>query len=128
MAQWTPVGQGYIDLARIIWILSEQAPHAPINIEMITGGSPWHIPYLDPSADYWKAYPNMPARDFARFVALVQHGKPEPHEQVVTPPGTRTLPPGELGEQLKAQQRRHVEESVSYCRTVLGLGERAQPN
>jgi hypothetical protein len=126
MAQWTPMGQGYIDLGRIVNILSEQAPHAPVDLEILTGALPWHIPYLNPKSDYWKAFPDMPARDFARYIALVQQGKPAPLSQVTAPLGTRGIPPGELGEQLKAQQLRHFEQSVKYCREVLGLGERGR--
>ena len=124
MAQWVPVGQGHVDLARIIAILAEQAPDAPIDLEIITGGAPRHIRYLDPEAEFWRMYPDVPARDFVRFVALAQRGRPEPLDQVTAPPGTRSLPEGELGEQLRAQQRRHFEESVRYAREVLGLGAR----
>jgi 3-oxoisoapionate decarboxylase len=124
MAQWVPVGQGHVDLARIIAILAEQAPDAPIDLEIITGGAPRHIRYLDPEAEFWRMYPDVPARDFVRFMALAQRGRPEPLDQVTAPPGTRSLPEGELGEQLRAQQRRHFEESVRYAREVLGLGAR----
>jgi 3-oxoisoapionate decarboxylase len=126
IAQWVPVGKGDIDLKRIVQILAEQAPHPPVDLEIITGSAsgPKHIPYLDPGSDYWRLYPDMPARDFARFVALAQRGKPEPFEQLTIPPGTSQLPKGELGEQLRAQQLRHFEESVVYCKEVLVLGER----
>jgi sugar phosphate isomerase/epimerase len=128
MAQWVPVGQGCVDLGRIVQVLAERAPHAPINLEIITGSASGsrHIPYLDPESDYWKLYPNMLARDFARFIALAQSGSPEPLNQVTPPRGTRGLPQGELGEQLKAQQLRHFEESVTYCREVLGFSTRGR--
>ena len=42
----------------------------------------------------------------------------------LTPPGARGVPEGEWGEQLKAQQLRHLDESFRYCREQLGLGER----
>jgi sugar phosphate isomerase/epimerase len=128
MAQWVPAGQGHVDMRRIVQILAEPAPDAPINLEIITGSAsgPKHIPYLDPESDYWKLYPHMLARDFARFVALAQEGEPEPLDQLTPPRGTHGLPQGALGEQLKAQQLRHFEESVTYCREVLGLGERVQ--
>jgi len=125
MAQWVPLGQGNVDLRRIIQILAEQAPEAPVDLEIITSIGPKSIPYLDPESDFWKMYPDMLARDFARFVALAQKGKPEPLEQLALPPTGRALPEGELGERLKAQQRRHFEESVTYAREVLGIGERA---
>lgn len=124
MVQWVPAGQGQVDLRQIVQILADQAPDAPVDLEIITGGAPRHIPYLNPEADYWRMYPDLPARDFARFIALANTGKPEPLDQLIAPPGTRTLPPGELGMGLKAQQLRHFEESVRYARDTLGLGAR----
>lgn len=121
MVQWAPLGQGNVDLRRILQILVEQAPQAPVDLEIISGGPPKHIPYLNPGAEFWRMYPDLPARDFVRFVALARNGRPEPLNQLTAPPGTRGLPPGVLGEQLKAQQRRHFEESVRYGRDVLGL-------
>lgn len=120
MAQWVPVGQGYMDMQRIVQIMEERAPNAPIDLEIITGGAAKHIPYLDPDSDYWKMYPDMPARDFARFVALAQRGKPEPLEQLTMPRGPGAQP----DDALKAQQRRHFEDSVAYCKQVLHIGER----
>jgi 3-oxoisoapionate decarboxylase len=126
MAQWTPLGQGNVDLRRIVEILAEQAPQVPINLEIITADDPRRLPYLDPAAPFWKLYPAMLARDFARFVRLAQRGTPGPLDQQTAPPGTRDLPPGELGERLRAQQRQHFEQSVRYARDVLGLGERGR--
>jgi sugar phosphate isomerase/epimerase len=120
MAQWVPMGQGYMDMQRIVQIMEERAPNAPVDLEIITGGAPKHIPYLDPDSDYWKMYPDMPAPDFARFVALAERGKPEPLEQLTMPRGPGAQP----DDALKAQQRRHFEESVAYCKNVLHIGER----
>ena len=124
MVQWAPMGQGNVDMAAIVRILAAAAPAAPIDLEIITGGGPRHLAYLDPDSTFWKLYPNMLARDFARFVALAQSGKPEPLDQLLMPAGARELPTDELGDRLKAQQLRHFEESVQYSREVLGLGER----
>lgn len=126
MAQWAPMGQGSADLGRITEILQEKAPRATYALEVITGVEPKLIPYYEPASDFWKMYPAMLAQDFARFVALANRGKPEPLDQVTLPPGKWTLPSGELGERLKTQQRRHLEESVTYCRDVLGIGERGR--
>ncbi|MGN6359432.1 MAG: sugar phosphate isomerase/epimerase family protein [Thermomicrobiales bacterium] len=121
LVQWAPVGQGDVDLRRILAILAAQAPNVPVDLEIITGLPPKHLNYLDPASDYWRLYPDMPAADFVRFIALAQRGQPAPLEQVILPPGRMSLPARELGEQLKAQQRRHFEESVRYCRDVLGV-------
>ncbi len=124
MVQWAPMGQGNVDMAGIVKILAAKAPNAPIDLEIITAGAPRKLSYLDPESSFWKLYPNMLAKDFARFVSLAQSGKPEPLDQLLMPAGMRDLPDDELGGQLKAQQRRHFEESVKYSREVLGLGER----
>ena len=59
MAQWSPVGQGNVDLRRVVQILADQAPRAPVDLEIITGGTPKHIPYLNPEAEFWTMYPDM---------------------------------------------------------------------
>jgi sugar phosphate isomerase/epimerase len=121
VAQWVPMGQGHVDMRRIVDVMAAHAPDAPVDLEIITGsGGPKHIPYLDPESDYWRMYPDMPAADFARFVALAERGQPEPLEQLTLPRGPGAAP----DDALRAQQRRHLEESVAYCRDVLGLGER----
>jgi 3-oxoisoapionate decarboxylase len=123
MAQWVPLGQGTCDLRQIVAILKERAPNPPVDLEIITGGRPKELDYWNPSSDYWQMYPDMLARDFARFVALAQSGKPEPLDQLIAPPNLDTLPAAEA-DALRAQQRRHFEESVGYAKDVLGLGER----
>jgi hypothetical protein len=125
MAQWVPLGQGNCDLRRIVAILKERASNPPVDLEIITGGRPKELDYLNPGSDYWTMYPDMLARDFARFVALAQSGKPEPLDQLIAPPILEALPAAEA-DALRAQQRRHFEESVRYARDVLGLGERGR--
>lgn len=120
MAQWVPMGQGDVDTKKIVGIMGREAPEAPVDLEIITGGGPKHIPYLDAESDYWKMYPDMPAPDFARFVALAEKGEDRPLEQLTMPRGPGVQP----DEALKAQQRRHFEESVAYSKRELGLGER----
>ena len=126
MVQHVPMGQGYVDMRRIAAILQEQSPDAVFALEILTGRAPQFLPYLEPDSGFWDIYPNTLARDFSRFLVLAQNGLAEPLDQVEAPPGTRTPPPGRLGEQLVAQQLRHLEESVQYCQDVLGLGERGR--
>ncbi|HVB96194.1 MAG TPA: sugar phosphate isomerase/epimerase family protein [Chloroflexota bacterium] len=125
MAQWAPLGQGNVDLPRIIQILSEQAPNPPVDLEIITGGPPQPLPYLDVGSGFWDAFPDMLARDFARFVALARRGKAEPLDQLLGPRGAEPLPADQLAA-LRAQQRRDFEASVRYAQDVLGLGERSR--
>jgi sugar phosphate isomerase/epimerase len=122
-AQWTVMGEGNVDIGRILAILAEQAPHCPIDLEVITGGNPAPVPYLKPDAEHWRMYPDMLARDFARFVALAKDGTRRglgPRPQVVLARGAE--PTAELVE----QQRRDFERSVAHSREQLGLGVRGR--
>lgn len=123
MAQWAPLGEGNVDLGRIVEILREKAPNPPVDLEIITGSNPKHLDYLIPESTVWQMYPDMPARDFARFVALAQKGTPRPIDQLVGPYNLEGLSGAEL-ETFRAQQRQHFEASVRYAKEVLGLGER----
>jgi hypothetical protein len=120
-----PLGQGQVDLPRILQLLAERAPNPPVDLEIITGRPPITLDYLRPDGTFWRTYPGLPARDFARFVALAQAGKPEPLEQLIADWDPTNRPAAEI-QPLLAQQRRHFEESVRYAREVLGLGERGR--
>lgn len=123
MTQWVPLGQGDVDLARIVGILREKAPNPAIDLEIITGSDPKAIDYLNPHDSYWSMYPDLLARDFARFVALAQRGHPNPLDQLAGPYDLEGVAPDQVVA-FHAQQRRHFEESVQYARVTLGLGER----
>jgi hypothetical protein len=133
MAQGVPMGRGGHDFPRIAAILREQAPGMFWDLEVVTGRPPQLLAYFDPASGFWDAFPDMPARDFARFLSVAARGTPDPLEQAEAPPRHRSgplnyvPPPGELGATLVRQQREHFEESVRYCREVLGLGERQNP-
>ncbi|MBI3971322.1 MAG: sugar phosphate isomerase/epimerase [Chloroflexi bacterium] len=122
MTQWVPMGVGNTDLPRIAAVMKEKAPNTSFTLELITGGAPKPVPYLNPDAEVWRKYPHTPARDFARFVALAHKGPEGPIELIWRP--AQGPPEGELAEQLKAQQLRHYAQSFDYCREVLGMGER----
>ncbi|MBI2942460.1 MAG: hypothetical protein HYY04_18685 [Chloroflexi bacterium] len=89
----------------------------------MTAYPPRLLPYFQPESDFWRMYPGLLARDFARFVALAERGQPEPFDQLTLAPGER-VPPAEHAESFREQQRRHFTRSVRSCREVLGLGER----
>jgi sugar phosphate isomerase/epimerase len=125
MAQWVPLGQGNVDLPRIVEILAKHAPNPPVDLEIITGSAPKSVPYLEPESEFWQASQTMLAKDFARFVALATRGQPGPLDQVVAPYNLEGLSAEQL-DTMRAQQRRHFEESVRYARETLGLGERSQ--
>jgi sugar phosphate isomerase/epimerase len=122
-AQWTVLGEGNVDIRRILAILAEQAPHCPVDLEIITGGNPAPVPYLRPDAEHWSMYPDMLAQDFARFVALARDGTRRglgPRQQVVLTRGA------EPNADYVEQQRRDFERSVAYARQPLGLGQRGR--
>lgn len=122
MTQWVQMGAGNTDLPKIAALMKEHAPQTAFVLELITAGAPKPVPYLDPEAEVWKKYPHTQARDFARFVALAHKG-PEGRVEMVWRP-EKGQPDGELGEKLKKQQLEHYAESFTYCREVLGMGER----
>jgi hypothetical protein len=109
--QWTAMGDGDIDLKAYFARFRELCPGIPVHIETISGLSR-EFPYLQP--DFWKAWPNMPASRFARFVALAEKGKPR---QPWTPPAGEDRAKAE-----QAFQRSEIEKSIRYCKT-LGLGK-----
>ncbi len=125
-AQWAPLGDGNVDVRRIADVLASTRPEVAFNIEIITGELPKTIPYAEPDSDFWRTYPDMLARDFARFVTLAEHGRAEPLAQLTLPEGVRAPSAVEQGP-FQEQQRRHFEISVAYARDVLGLG-RAEPS
>lgn len=122
LAQWVPMGQGNVDMVRILKILDEHAPEAPLNLEIITGYEPRLIPYADPDSEFWKMYPGMLARDFIRFTRLAETGSPGSLQQLTLLHGMHTPPPNAFGDRLIRQQRQHFEDSVRYCRDLLGTG------
>jgi sugar phosphate isomerase/epimerase len=115
--QWTAMGEGDLDLPAWFRRFAELCPQAPVHIETISGFNR-DFPYLEP--DFWKAWPDARAEDFARFLALAKRGRPrEPHQ---LPDG----PDRPAAEQ--AYQRAELERSIAYCRDTLELGvRRRQP-
>jgi sugar phosphate isomerase/epimerase len=110
--QWTAMGEGDIDLKAYFARFAVLCPGLPVHIETISGVSR-EFAYLQP--EFWNAWPDMPARRFARFVALAERGKPR----------TPWSPPqgeGRLAAE-QAYQRAEIEKSLKNCR-ALGLGVR----
>ena len=118
--QWVTCGDGDVDLARIVEILRPHAPDLTLDLEIITGIGPRPIDYLNPDADFWRCYPDLLARDFARFLALVPGGSDGPLDQMELPEGVWQPTPEEL-ERYRAQQREHLERSARWCRAHLNL-------
>ena len=112
--QWTAMGDGYMDLKTYFKRFADLCPGAPVHIETISGFAR-PFPYLKP--DFWKPYSNLPAADFAKFVALAKKGKP--FTTVKNPEGKDRAETEQLG------QKAEIERSIKYCQQTLGLGLKA---
>ena len=117
--QWVALGEGSMDLPAIVALFKKVCPQAAMQLEIITGRPPQILPYLEP--DYWKAFPKLPASDFARFVALAKRGHPFGGTMMVA--GTTKQPP-EYESALTLQQRLDLERSFEYAKKTLGVGVR----
>ena len=108
---WTAMGEGTIDQRAFFARFRELCPNVPVHIETISGFNR-ELPYL--RADFWKAWPHMPARTLAAFEALARSGHAVAPWQV--PSGS---------DKAKAEQdhqRGELERSILYCRNELKLG------
>jgi sugar phosphate isomerase/epimerase len=117
--QWVAMGDGNVGIDA--WVERYQAlcPQAPLSLEIITGGPPRILNYLED--EYWTAYPQARAAEFARFERLVRRGQPFTGTMVTVARGGE-VPEEYLAAQV-AQQRYDLERSVRYCREKLGIGE-----
>ena len=77
------------------------------------------LPYLE--QDFWEAYPEMPAKDFARFLSLVRNGHPFTGSMITA--GGENQPP-EYAAAMIQQQRFDLERSIEYAKKTLDLGVR----
>jgi len=117
-AQWVALGDGIIDFHRFVARYRELCPKASMQLEIITGRPPQVLPYLEP--DFWKAFPQAKASEFARFVALARTGHPFTGFMVVEDGVKEPLP--EFKAALREQQRVDLERSLEYAKKSLGVG------
>src|SRR5882724_6797593 len=110
--QWVAMGDGVLDLPRFVAEFRRRCPKSTMQLEIITGRPPRLMNYLE--ADFWKAFPKMPAWEFARFVALAKSGHPFMGAMVVEDVAGKK--PAVMDEALKEQQRVDLERSFEYCR------------
>lgn len=109
--QWTAMGDGTVDLKAYFKRFAELCPNVPVHIETISGFNR-EFAYLQPG--FWDIFPNMPAKDFAKFVALAKKG--QPRDAWKAPQGA----PREKAQQ--DYQKGEIEKSIRYCKETLGLG------
>lgn len=104
--QWVAMGDGVIDLPAFFDLFEKLCPQTPVHIETI-GGFNREIAYLDP--EFMTLWPSRTAADLARFIALAKKGK--------------ALEAGKGTFATDAEFQQHqIERSITYCKTVLGLG------
>ncbi len=116
MCMWTNMGHGVVDWSAYAKRFRELCPDAPFVLEIISYRWSHESRYLEP--EFWSRYPNVRADEFARFLALAKRGRP-----FEIPPGR---PAGDESRELEqSQQRWDLEQSLDYCRRVLGVGRKA---
>lgn len=103
------LGEGFLDLKRIVALLRQANPKLQFNLEMITR-DPLKIPCL--TEKYWATMPTLPARELAAALALVRHhASPKPLPRIT---GLSTA------DQL-ALEDKHVRDSFAFARRELSL-------
>jgi sugar phosphate isomerase/epimerase len=115
--QWVALGDGSIDFKAFVARFRQLCPQAPLLMEILTGFAPRVLPYFEP--EYWSAFPDMPAADFARFVALARRGRPFDGKMVMDDADKQSP---ELQDTLKQQQRVDLERSLEYAKKTLDVG------
>jgi sugar phosphate isomerase/epimerase len=103
-----PLGEGFLDLRKMIALLRETWPEICFNLEMIAR-DPLRVPCL--TEQYW-ATASASGRDLARTLAMVRKHKPKQ-------PLPR-LSDKETKEQLAIEEK-NVRKSLEYARDQLGL-------
>jgi 3-oxoisoapionate decarboxylase len=118
--QWVAMGDGNIGIKAWSQRFIELCPHVPFSLEIITAAPPRVLDYLEDDSNYWRMYPETPAREFARFEKLVRYG--EPYIRASLTVAGRDLP-AEYQAALAVQQRIDLERSLAWCKQELGVGE-----
>jgi sugar phosphate isomerase/epimerase len=103
--RWTRMGEGNMGMEDYLRSYVRLCPGRAVTLEVIVNDEPRRIRYSDP--EFWDAYRNQPAWEFARFLALCDRGTP-PVESVVDPSGTPA-----------ARNLADVEASIAWTREVL---------
>ncbi len=110
---WVVMGEGNVGIDEWVRQFRQLCPEVPLTQEVIATSPPRVLNYLSP--DYWDVYPNTPAREFARFLALVQRGRP--YTRPVLAADASMMTPT-LRAALGEVQQRQLEQSVRYCRDL----------
>jgi sugar phosphate isomerase/epimerase len=112
-SQWTAMGEGCTDLVAFFDLFEKACPGVAVHIETISG-FPRAFPIYD--RDFWKAFPDFKAENFAAFLALAKRGKAIASWK---PPAAAKVA------NERAYQLAELARSITFCRDTLGLGLRA---
>jgi 3-oxoisoapionate decarboxylase len=102
---WVRMGEGNIGIDDYVRQYIELCPGRALSLEVIVVGQPRIYAYHDPK--FWEPYRKTPAWEFARFLALVDKGKPHPN------------PPPVSKEQTAEHEREDFEASMRYTQALL---------
>ena len=116
VVQWVALGDGSIDMKLLAQRFADLCPKAVLGLEILTGIPPKVLPYLA-----WKGFPDTPASEFARFVALVKRGHPFMGSMII---GGVSSPPPKYTAALKRQERVDLDRSLEYARKFMNVGVR----
>ncbi len=104
-----PLGEGFLDLKKVVATLRRARPGVRFNLEMITR-DPLKVPCLTPK--YWATFENLPGRYLAQTLALVRRqAGGRPLIRISELPRDRQL----------ALEEENIRKSVAYARRHLGL-------
>jgi len=104
-----PMGDGFLDLARMKGICEQANPAVQFTLEMITR-DPLVVPIF--GQKYWATMGDVPARDLAQTMALIKHNRPRK-------PLPRTS--GKSPDEQLAFEEENIVRSFVYAREKLGL-------
>jgi hypothetical protein len=104
-----PLGEGFLDLRKIIATLHRAKPGLPLNLEMITR-DPLKVPCL--TRKYWVTFDDLPANVLASMLALVRANVPRKPLPQTT---------GLSDEQRLSLEDDNVGKSFAYAKEHLGL-------
>lgn len=102
--RWVRMGEGNVDMDGYVRKFLEKCPGKALSLEIIVT-PPRVFPVFDPK--FWDGYRNVPAWQFARFLALAESG---------TPSGT----PAKMADGA-AQERADLEASIIHTHRLLNL-------
>jgi sugar phosphate isomerase/epimerase len=102
---WVRMGEGNIGIDEYVRKYAQMCPGRALSLEVIVVGQPRIYAYHD--AKFWEPYKKTPAWEFARFVSLVEKGKPHPNPEPVAKDGAAQ------------REREDFEASMRYTQDLL---------